>query len=325
MEQLQNDAREHILTDGFAEDEFSVVIVPDTQIMTAKHPAHFRTMAQWIAKNADRLKVKMILHEGDVVHNGEKDENQFRLAREAFDLFDAAGIPYLIAPGNHDYDNMLKIDRSLTMFNKYFGADRYRAKPWFGGTFEEGKAENSYAKLDIAGRKWLFLALEFGPRDEALAWADEVLRSNADHTAIIVTHTYMYMFGERTKPGDDHNPKIYPGATGANDGEDVWQKSLKAHRNLLAVFSGHHVEENVSYRLDLGQHGNPVFQAFLNWQCKEEGGQGRFGILKVRPAANELRLYVLNPVSDKFEAEPGYEAVVPLAPQSAATGLRFPK
>jgi hypothetical protein len=292
--------------------EFSIIIIPDTQKLAVKHFSIFNAMTRWIKDHAAEMNLKIILHLGDVVHHGANCEAEFQIAEAAFNTIYSANLPLLVAAGNHDYDNLIKEDRSLTMFNRYFGVHRQNAQPWFGGTFEVGQVENCFFKLEIEGKKFVFLSLEFGPRDEVLAWADDILTLHSDYMAIIITHCYMYMYGERTKPGDKHNPKSYPGATGANDGEDLWHKSLRKHGNVIAVFSGHQIPENVSYRIDLGENGNPVFQSFQNWQSEENGGEGRFRVLKFRPLTNEMTLQVFNPYTSEYETKDGYEVTVNL-------------
>jgi hypothetical protein len=237
---------------------FSIIVIPDTQDVCTSHPEKLKQMTKWIVEQSKELNVKKIIHVGDVVNNGALREEQFLNHQEAFSLIDEVDIPITIAIGNHDYDNILNENRNSKMFNKYCGVHNYENKPWFGGVFEQNKAENIYTKLKINGTMFLFLSLEFGPRDEVLEWANQLLEEHADHKAIIVTHSYMYLNGERTKPGDNHNPKDYKGAHGANDGEDVWNKCLKRHKNVMAVFSGHHITDNVSYRYDVGEQGNLV-------------------------------------------------------------------
>ncbi|OYW10554.1 MAG: hypothetical protein B7Z53_00710 [Rhodospirillales bacterium 12-71-4] len=39
------------------------------------------------------------------------------------------------------------------------------------------------------GTKWLVLSMEFGPRDDVLRWAGEVLDAHLDHRVIIVSHS----------------------------------------------------------------------------------------------------------------------------------------
>ncbi|MFF2886918.1 metallophosphoesterase [Paenibacillus sp. NPDC057967] len=301
--------------------EFSVVVIPDTQALSAKFPAIFNKMTDWIVENAEEINLKMILHLGDVVDHGAV-EQQFLNACNSWEKIDKMDIPYLIVPGNHDYDNMVLNDRSLSMFNRYFGVHRYRNKPWFNEAYEAGKAENSYVKINVEGQNYLFIGLEFGPRDEVLEWADKILEANPDHKTIIITHCYMFMDGERNKPGSLHNPKMYAGAFGANDGEDMWHKSFKRHANLMGVFSGHQIYEDVSYRTDRGEKGNTILQSFQNWQCTPRGGEGRIRILKFQPGVNKIGLHVFNTYTETYEKQPGYEFIVSLEPDT--NPIKFP-
>lgn len=286
---------------------FTIAIIPDTQILSFQHPEIFDKLARWIVDNREAQQIRMVLHLGDVVHHGASKEEEFRNAGSALARIDEAGIPMLIVPGNHDYDNMLRENRSLDMFNAYFGPARYAGKSWFGGTFEPGKAENAYATLDADGHKLLFVALEFGPRDEVLAWTDGLLERYADHKAIMITHCYMFLDGSRNKPGDAHNPKTYPGASGANDGEDMWNKCFRKHGNVIAIYSGHQIPDNISYNVDFGDRSNPVFQSFQNWQMGSQGGEGRIRLVHVNVADSTMEHRVVHPLQDAFEREDGYE------------------
>lgn len=289
------------------------------------HPEKLHVMTEWIVEHAEALNVKMIMHVGDVVNNGAEKEVQWHHHKAAFDRIDEAGIPMMIAIGNHDYDNLLAENRNSEKFNQYCGLDRYKDKPWFGGTFEEGKTENMYAKLDIAGRKYLFLSMEFGPRQAVIDWANNVLQSHADREAIILTHSFLYPEGERTKPGDAHNPKDYPGAQDAHDGEDLWHQCIKKHANIVSVYSGHHVPGNVSYRSDLGDHGNLVWQSFQNWQMTENGGEARIRIIHYRLSNNEVAMQVYNPQTGVYEDKAGYEVKLPYKFVDGTELKRFPK
>lgn len=310
------------------EKDFSMIVIPDTQDVCTSHPDKLEGMARWIVDHAEKLNLKMILHVGDVVNNGALREEQWHHHQNAFNIIDKARIPMLIAIGNHDYDNILNEDRSSVFFNRYCGMTRYRDKAWFGGTFEEDHSENMYALLEAEGLPLLFLSLEFGPRDEVLEWANTVLQRYSDRKAIIVTHSHMFHNGFRTQPGDAHNPKIYKGATGANDGEDVWNKCFKLHSNVAAVYSGHHIPANISYRIDAGDHGNLVFQSFQNWQCAPNGGDGRIRIIKFLSSTGRFELQVLNPQTGDIETDDGFAfshpAWRPDEDQALWTKMRFP-
>ena len=301
---------------------FSIIVVPDTQTVTKNHPDLLRQMGQRIQEQARQHNAKMVLHLGDVVDNGADDEQQYKLAAEVFGPI-MKELPFIVSMGNHDYDNLLAKDRGSSMFNRYFGLDRLRNQPWFGGAFEEGKAENVYVKLDIGEVKLLFFALEFGPRDEVMNWVGEVLDAHPERQAILITHSFMYPRGERTRPGDAHHPRTYPGAFGANDGEELWTKWLKGRKNVHSIYSGHHVPDHISYRFDQGDHGNLVFQSFQNWQMAERGGEGRFRIVTFDLAAREMTVNVFHPVKNGSEDETGYSLRMPLA--EGAASVQFAK
>ena len=306
---------------------FSFVIVPDTQRLTEKHPEKLSRLVRWIADHAQEYRVQAVLHVGDVVHN--KDDGEFERAKAAWQTIDEAQIPLFMAMGNHDYDNHLTKDRGSDSFNRYFGIQRYLGKPWFGGAFQEDRAENVYGTLEADGCKFLILVLEFGPRDEVLSWADTVVESHPDHRVIVLTHCYMYLDGNRTRPGANHHPRDYRGTADANDGEDLWNRFIRKHANITAVYSGHHVFDPISYRVDYGDHGNLVFQSFQNWQESEGGGEGRIRLVHYDPAAKEVRCRVFNPALGAFETEEGWEVTYPLQESADSAGeervqLRFP-
>jgi hypothetical protein len=298
-------------------NDFSMVIIPDTQDLCTSHPVKLKKMAQWIVDNREAQNIKTIIHVGDVVNNGALRKEQWENHREAFALIEDANVPSMIAIGNHDYDNILNENRDSKWFNMYCGVSNYQNKRWFGGVFENGKAENMYIMLEIEDKSYLFLSLEFGPRDEVIDWANHILEEYEDHETIVVTHSYMFLNGERTKQGDAHNPKNYKGTQDANDGEDLWHKCLKHHKNVTAVYSGHHIPDNVSYRFDVGDKGNLVFQSFQNWQCAENGGDGRIRIIRYKEDSNEIEMNVFNPQTEQWESESGFDISIPIKAESS--------
>lgn len=262
-----------------AQNYFSVVVLPDTQVYSKSYPQIFKIQTDWIVRNAAYHNIKFVLHAGDVVDSGATNPAEWENAKAALDLIDQAGIPLLIAMGNHDYDDLAQT-RSSETFNRYFGIERYQGKPWFGGAFEPDRAENVYALFDVNGRKYLVLVLEFGPRDAVIEWADGVLAAHPDATAIILTHSYLHDDGMRTHEASEWNPKRYGLGGDANDGEDLWHKLIKKHPNVRLVLSGHTLGTGVARRVDVGEHGNLVFQVLANYQMQANGGDGYLRLLK---------------------------------------------
>src|SRR5436305_12163581 len=96
-------------------------------------------------------------------------------------------VPYVMTPRNHDYDAFSP--NGTSRMDTYFPPGRFGA---LGGVFEPGKIDNAYYLFTAGGTNWLVIALEFGPSDAVLAWANTIAASNPDRRIIVVTHTYLY-------------------------------------------------------------------------------------------------------------------------------------
>ena len=280
---------------------FTIVALPDTQMYSDRYPEIFRAQTEWIVEQASRLNIHMVWHLGDVVRFGGEDERAWENAKQAMRLLDDAGIPCLIAIGNHDYDSQLQVDRSASFFNRYFGIERYAGRPWFGGAFEPGRSENVYAVTEAGGERYLHLLLEFGPRKAVVEWADAVVRAHADHRVFVVTHGYMHYHNGRTGPGDEWNPHSYPGAADdAHDGEELWSAFVSRHPNIRWVHSGHILNGGQGLRTDAGVHGNLVHQVASNFQTYRNGGDGWLRLLRVKPAQGVIESETYSPYRGEY-------------------------
>src|SRR5690554_443502 len=280
-------------------EKFSILIIPDTQEICRIYPEILEKMYQSMYQNYKKWNAKKILHLGDIVNDGSKDENQYIMNLKHFDNFDKLNLPYLISIGNHDYDNLVSLNRDSLMFNKHFGINRYKDKTWFKGSFENNKSDNIYSVVEIGKEKYLFLSLEFGPRDEVIKWANSVIEKYKNTKTFIITHSHIYIDGTHTTIETKYNAKLYSGLDNANNGVDIWNKLLKNHNNILAVFSGHHVGGNISYRFDTSTKNKSILQAFFNWQYDLNGGEGRFILMEVEKEKFTFNVY--NPMKNNFE------------------------
>jgi len=50
-------------------EEFTIVVLPDTQIYAQSHPDIFTSQTQWIVDNKEALNIVFVTHEGDIVQN----------------------------------------------------------------------------------------------------------------------------------------------------------------------------------------------------------------------------------------------------------------
>ena len=225
-----------------AEDEFMIAIIPDTQVYTYYGTSEFDDATVWIAEHANdsNKKISMVLHVGDIVLFG--DETAFARVDAALGTLDTAGVPYLLTTGNHDYaDSIPDIDHAnVAAYEAAFPQSQFTGQAgWVGGFYEEGRSENSYRLATIGGNDYLFIMLEFGPRDAVLTWAVGILDTYPTRDAIIITHCYMYRDGTWCGTGDEWNPHdIMPAGADCNDGDEIWA-ALKSKANIVWIQNGH--------------------------------------------------------------------------------------
>lgn len=303
------------------DETFCFAVLPDTQIMTEFEPAAYLGETRWLADNAEVVDLRLVLHVGDVVNKGRRDPAQYLLAARAHRTLLDAGIPLLVVPGNHDYDDELDESRELGSFNAHVGFAALAGQPEFGGTFADGAAENSYALLDAPSGGVIVVALEFGPRPEVVAWAEELLLRHADRSAFVLTHSYLDPDARRTHIQSSYHPRAFPGSTDALDGEQLWERLLRRMPNVVGVFSGHQVPTPVSWRIDANDHGDGVLQSYQNWQMAPLETMPRIRVVWWRPSTRQLRMRVVDTRTGAYVDEPGFD--VDLVLDGAADGQSF--
>ena len=308
------------------EGGFSLAILPDTQIYAWKHPKIYPAQTQWIADNAKARSIAYVLHVGDITQHNTND--QWQVAAKAHDLM-SMQVPCAITVGNHDLGPGGEAKTRETEFNKFFPLKAMKTWPTFGGVYdkEPDRAENNYHLFEAGGHKWLVLALEFGPRDDVLRWANEITAKHADRSAILVTHAYLRPDNSRfdrrilIEAAKNKGPKknkgldnyaLSKGKGGFNDGEDIWQKLVSKHANFALVVSGHVC---VTGRLDSkGDHGNVVHQMVVDYQNQKDGGEGYLRLLQFHPDGKTVSVSDYSPVLDKVSEMPNTNYEFSLAP-----------
>ena len=292
--------------------EFSVAVFPDTQYYAQQDNGIFEQMGQWVADNREEYNIEAFLHEGDIVQSyGSNNDDEWDVAQNAIGKIDEANIPTVLSLGNHDADNIRdpQTYRSRFPASRYERAERNNSTVLDSGTFE-GHAENAFFLQEIHGERFLFLTLEFAPRDAALEWAGRVLRTHSEATAFLVTHTYTYHDGTRTDASDNFAPNWYEGTglpSGANynNGEQMWQTELRSHENLASVHSGHHITGPYVARETAHTAGNRTSQAFMNYQTIDNGGDGWFRLLTVNTETYNVRVNTYSPYLGEWSDDAG--------------------
>jgi hypothetical protein len=286
-----------VISQALAPDDFSLVLFPDTQNEAQYYPQVLASETQWVVNNAAALNIQAVLGLGDIVNDGASTAQQ-QNADAAIRTLDNAGMPYLLAIGNHDYDAANPSSRTATGFNTWFGPSRYANYPYYQGSYPAGSNENFYGVLTINGKQYLVLVLEYVPRDAALNWAAGIIQANLDKEVIVVTHSFTFVDGTRVDQCDtlDMNRDNY--------GDKAWSKLISQYPNIIMVVSGHLTAGNAARRADLGVNGNLVNQMFSNYQTLANGGNGWLRILTFHPSQNTIDVSTYSPYlnSNKTDA-----------------------
>ncbi|WP_295935871.1 metallophosphoesterase [uncultured Alistipes sp.] len=307
---------------------WSVVIIPDIQGYSKNEASQpiVRLMTAWIAENIERLNVKMVLCVGDVVEQNDRICNGFSGNRtsaqqwqgmaDAFAALDGR-VPYLIATGNHDYTYTRSGSRR-THIGKYFPIERNRLNQaaicQFGLDSDENPAvENCAFELKAPdGKDYLFLNMEFAPRDTVMSWARQVasLEQYANHRVVLMTHAYLNAKDQRLAGPvkvTSYEPLVRNGKIvkfrvelpGAANGEDVWQQLVEPASNIELVLCGH--ISGTGFRTDKNRAGKQVHQMLFDAQSmgggyEGNGGDGWIRILEFMPDGVTVKVTTFSPL-----------------------------
>jgi len=291
--------------DRFTKGSWTLAVLPDTQNYAEAYPGLFLAQTAWIARNVQRLGIRYVFQLGDVTNRNSPLE--WRRAREAMALLDGV-VPYAIAPGNHDYGPGGGATTRETGLNEQFPPASMAAWPTFGGTMEEGRLDNSFHLFEAGGRSWIVLALEWGPRDEVLEWADGVMQNHRGRAGILLTHAFLNHDDRRLDASDKthpqkYNPHDYPTPGARNDGEEIWQKLVRRH-DFVLVLSGHILDDGTGYLASRTDRGGICHQILANYQMRSLGGEAYLRLLEFLPDGATVVVRSYSPLYDRYLAAP---------------------
>ncbi len=238
---------------------YSFAVIGDTQILALNYPEKFTALYDWVLGNVESKKIKFVLGLGDITDDSTVAE--WQLAKQNITRMNGV-VPYSLVRGNHDTESAMM---------KFFPLSEY--KETLGGYYGKN-IFNSWQELIVGEVKYLIFTLDYGAQDPVLEWADKIISEHPEHNVIITTHAYFFRDGTTLDAGD----VVPPSKKGAayNDGDEMWDKLIKKHENIVLVLSGHDPCDNIVYAQDKGENGNIVTQMLIDPQGvdKAQGGVG---------------------------------------------------
>ncbi len=321
------------------EGEYTIVHIGDNQVVTDFYRGGYQKITQWIADNAARLNIQMVINSGDLVNyanyaSGDSTNDQWTDAVEGMNILKDAGIPYVYAPGNHEYKSSgTSVPRTSVEFNDHFdivdhllqaeGAENETKLVYaypntnkisstadltllenatttsYGNTYEE-TMENAFYLATIGGKQYAILALEVQPRKAVTAWAGTVLTAiEAEYpniTTIVVTHDYLSSSGTLVTYAScfDAADRAI-----AHTPASLYSDFLSQYKSISMVYCGH-VATGIATRTDIGANGNKIVTIMNDQSYEGNGGEGNILLLRCKADGTVIKAEYYSPILEKY-------------------------
>ena len=265
--------------------DFSFAWISDTQGYVQRYPWHYNNINQFIVDNAEAMKIKYVMHTGDIVDDWDAIY-QWESAVEAMDILDAAGMPYGVLGGNHDVASGLG-DNSY--YWTYFGEDRVKDQPTFGGSYKNNLGH--YDLISQNGQDFIIVYMSWNIYDEEIDWMNEVLAKYSDRKAILCFHAYTH---------------IHESVDGLLDyyGVMVRDHVVAKNPNVFAVLNGHYSGSTYqTVRFDDngdGKKDRTVYQICTDYQSLWHGGEEYIKFLYFDLDSDKIFVNSYSPYHDDF-------------------------
>ena len=279
--------------------DFCIVVMPDTQMYTGELSGGKKTMmiaqTEWAITNRVSRNVAYVTQLGDISNNGDTPIyiSQWRNATNAMYRLEnpsrtqmADGMAYGVAVGNHEMTpNGDPVSGTTSNYTKYFGVPHFTGREYYAGHYGTNN-NNHFDFFSAGGLDFVVLYFEYNtaPPAELLAWANQVLVTNAWRRAIVVTH---YM-GSAATP-----------STLSAQGSAIYN-ALKANTNLFLTLGGHVSGEGS--RTDT-YNGNTVHTLISDYQGYTNGGNGFMRLMEFSPSNNVVTVQTYSPWTGVYETD----------------------
>jgi hypothetical protein len=259
--------------------EFAIVFLPDTQkyVINPAYAPIFTAQTQWIVDQRTALNIVFVTHAGDICDTY-NSISQHDYAAQSLSLLDGV-VPYGLLPGNHD--------QPTTLYNSYWPYTQYQFEPWYGGHYPPNGNDNSFQRFSAGGMDFLILHLQFAPGTDVIAWADAVLKAHPNYKAILNTHGFLDIDGDRN-------------VTVMGSTQYIWDGLVVPNDNVHFVLCGHMHGEFT--RTDV-VNGRQVHQLLADYQEFPEGGQGWLRVMRFVPTDNTVYVHTYSPHLNSYQTD----------------------
>ncbi len=236
---------------GFAQGDYSMVALPDTQFLSQEYPDIYQKLTQWIVDHEQAYNIQAVMHMGDMVNSG--NSTQWSNCANAMYLLDKSeSIAWMPMRGNHD---------DSSGFNQAFPYGKFANRDYFGGSYEhevlgKDQLDCNYWEFAVKDRKYLVLSLGWAPTQAALDWADGIIKANPDKNVIITTHAFIYWDGTHLNDEDLDYTSGY--TQDGMDGSEIWEQLGEKNENVVLAIGGHIGFPDVVARTDENGAGEEV-------------------------------------------------------------------
>ncbi len=273
--------------------DFSIALVGDIQTVTfyaardgGQSSEYQKTLSgifRWIVDSKEEKKIQYAIGLGDITEMGEdwghKNNNEegetavgdaeWAIAKDAISQMDGI-VPYSLVRGSgHD---------GVERFNEWFSGHKGYTEN-IAGYYQEGRIENVYHTFEVGETKYMIFSLNFGAKDDVLAWANEVVAAHPDHRVIVSTHAYLDIDGTTLDHGEDSAASASYYDPTNNDGDAIWKGFVSKHENIFLVVSGHMPTEEIVMKQREGEKGNTVTEMLIDPQKIDKEYKGGTGMV----------------------------------------------
>lgn len=275
-------------------EKFTFAWVSDTQYYSDSYPYIYKSINHYIADQKEERNIVYSVHTGDLVDDWDRPD-EWRVASDSQKILEDAGIPNGVVAGNHDVNH---VTSDYAEYVKYFGEDRYKDQPYYGGGRENNR--DHYDLISASGQDFIIVYLGWGIEEETVKWANEVLALYPDRHAIIGTHEYISASG------------AYSGA-----GEKIWTEIVADNPNVFMVLCGH--IHGAAYNVKHAPDGRIVVEMLADYQSGQEGGGGYIRFLEFDVEQDKIHVSTYSPYKDdeNFYDDPGHDKFdIPFTPSA---------